>query len=46
MKNDEVWNSLINEVDVNGDGTVDFEEFKRMFQDLMNNQASKLITQV
>jgi len=27
---DEVWHSIITEVDVNGDGMISFEEFKNM----------------
>lgn len=27
-KNEKVWQEIINEVDLNGDGKIDYEEFK------------------
>ena len=36
-KNEEIWNAIISEVDVNGDGQIDFEEFKAMLLKLANN---------
>jgi Ca2+-binding EF-hand superfamily protein len=27
-KNEQVWQEIINEVDLNGDGKIDYEEFK------------------
>ena len=36
-QNEEVWNAIISEVDVNGDGQIDFEEFKAMLLKLANN---------
>lgn len=33
---DHVWEELISEVDINGDGEVSFKEFKKMMQQLIN----------
>jgi Ca2+-binding EF-hand superfamily protein len=34
----EVWQQVVREVDVNGDGTVDFEEFKTMMIKLLESK--------
>ena len=31
-KDEKVWNDIINEVDLNGDGLIDFIEFKTMMK--------------
>ena len=38
---EEVWNKLIGEADVNGDGKIDFEEFKKCMTELMNERCRK-----
>mmetsp|Transcript_20714 Transcript_20714/g.18120 ORF Transcript_20714/g.18120 Transcript_20714/m.18120 type:complete len:120 (-) Transcript_20714:658-1017(-) len=37
-----VWEELIKEVDLNGDGKISFEEFSEMMLNLLENQASTL----
>ncbi len=34
--NDEIWNDIIKEVDVNGDGEVSYEEFKLMMTNFLS----------
>lgn len=38
---DEVWKKVINEVDLNGDGQIDFEEFKTMLIKFANRDPSE-----
>ena len=35
---DHVWDQVVKEVDENGDGEVDFEEFKEMMQKLLKDE--------
>ena len=39
--NEEVWNQLIQECDVNGDGKIDFQEFERCMTELLNARTRK-----
>ena len=43
---DEVWNEVIQEVDINGDGQIDFEEFKTMMTKMTDNKIVKNIKQI
>lgn len=38
QKEDEVWKEVIAEVDTNGDGQINFEEFKSMMMKLANTE--------
>jgi calcium-dependent protein kinase len=38
---DAVWDELISEVDINGDGEVSFKEFKKMMQQLIGGDGEK-----
>lgn len=35
---DNVWEELINDVDINGDGEISFKEFKKMMQSMITNE--------
>jgi Ca2+-binding EF-hand superfamily protein len=37
MANENIFDEIIKEVDVNGDGVISFEEFKQMMQKLFND---------
>ena len=38
---EDVWEKLIHECDVNGDGKIDFDEFKKCMTELMNERTRK-----
>jgi Ca2+-binding EF-hand superfamily protein len=39
MANEGIFDDIIKEVDVNGDGVISFEEFKQMMQKLFNDPS-------
>jgi Ca2+-binding EF-hand superfamily protein len=39
--NENIWNDIIKEVDVNGDGEISYEEFKVMMQKFLSDGDSK-----
>ena len=42
QKEQAVWEQVIEEVDVNGDGQIDFEEFKVMLKKLADREPQEL----
>ena len=38
-KNQDVWKDIVKEVDLNGDGLIDFHEFKQMVGCFANTEA-------
>jgi len=41
MANENIFDDIIKEVDVNGDGVISFEEFKQMMQKLFTDAPPK-----
>lgn len=39
--NEKIWDDIIKEVDVNGDGEVSYEEFKLMMQKFLSDEVNK-----
>ncbi len=37
--NEDIWNAIVKEVDVNGDGEISLEEFKTMMDKILNNKT-------
>jgi len=42
-KDDELWNEIFNEVDLDGDGEITFEEFKRGMTSVINRDSIKKV---
>lgn len=40
-KDDELWNEIFNEVDIDGDGEITFEEFKRGMTSALKKDVTK-----
>lgn len=38
FSNEQIWNDIVNEVDVNGDGEISFEEFKIMMEKFLQGE--------
>ena len=41
LTDDNIWNELIREADADGNGEIDFEEFKKMMSRLVNEDIGK-----
>lgn len=41
LSNDDIWDDIVREVDLDGDGCVSYEEFKTMMIKFLNNESTK-----